>query len=80
MSNAPEQTTVHTVAEIHQSHEAARILQAALTAAGLPQIARLVITDAPGSGPHCVQLLPLRPDEARDLAAFVDRSRLALHR
>jgi hypothetical protein len=77
MSEVHEPTSVHALADAYQTHEAARVLKAALEAAGLPRIARLV-TDAPGSGPHGVQLLPMRPDEARELAAFVDRSRLAL--
>jgi hypothetical protein len=71
--------SVHALARAHQAHEASRVLQAALKAAGLPQIARLVVTDQPGPGPYAVHL-SMRPDEARELAAFIDRSRLALHR
>jgi hypothetical protein len=55
MNQAPhrEQTSVHALGEAHQASEASRVLKAALEAADLPQIARLVSTDQSGPGPGC---------------------------
>jgi hypothetical protein len=60
---------------ILRAAEAARVLRAALQAAGLDRVAAQVTTAR--SAPT-VWLMPLKPTEARELAAFIDRSRLAL--
>jgi hypothetical protein len=54
--------------------EAARVLRAALQAAGLERIAAHVTT---GGLAPTVCLLPLEPADARELAALIDRSLLA---
>jgi hypothetical protein len=54
--------------------QAARVLQAALQAAGLERIAAHVTT---GSLAPTVCLPPLEPADARELAAFINRSLLA---
>jgi hypothetical protein len=56
--------------------EAARVLRAALQAAGLERIAAHVTTG--GLAPTV--WLPLEPADARDLAALIDRSLLARQR
>lgn len=74
-----EPTTLHAAASNQRAQEAGRVLQAALAAAGLSRVARLVITERAGPSTEAVELMPLRPDEARQLAALIDRSLLAVH-
>lgn len=69
--------SIRTLASFHRAEEVARILAAALEAAALPQIARLVEVGSTDSDAYAVTMQPLRPDEARALAAFVDRAALA---
>lgn len=57
-----------------RTEEAARVLANALVEAGFPGLARLVVTEPATEGPATVTLLPMRPDEARQLAALIDRA------
>jgi hypothetical protein len=55
--------------------EAARVLAHALAEAGFPALGRLVTPADATDGPASVTMLPMRPDEARALAALISRSR-----
>jgi hypothetical protein len=57
-----------------RTEEAARVLGNALAEAGHPNLARLVVTEPVAEGPPTVTLLPMRPDEARALAALIDKA------
>jgi hypothetical protein len=67
--------SVEDLLSILRAAEAARVLRSALQAAGLERVAAAVTTAR--SAPT-VWLMPLEPTEARELAAFIDRSQLAL--
>lgn len=57
-----------------RTEEAARVLAGALKGAGFPALARLVVTESVADGPASVTLLPMRPDEARTLAALIEKA------
>jgi hypothetical protein len=69
-----EQAGVAALATRQRTEEAARVLANALTEAGFPGLARLVVTEPVTEGRATVTLLPMRPDEARQLAALIDRA------
>jgi len=58
-----------------RTEEAAGVLANTFAEAGHPNLARLVVTESVAEGPSTVTLLPMRPDEARALAALIDRAR-----
>jgi hypothetical protein len=61
--------------------QAARVLRAALDTAGFGRLARLVTAeDSAGSGSGMVGMAAMRPHEARELAALVDRAQQAIGR
>ena len=57
-----------------RTEEAARVLANALAEAGFPGLTRLVVTEPVADGPASVTLLPMRPDEARTLAALIEKA------
>jgi hypothetical protein len=69
-----EPVNVDDLGSVRRAAQAARVLRAALQAAGLERIAAHVTT---GSLAPTVCLPPLEPADARDLAAFINRSLLA---
>ena len=57
-----------------RTEEAERVLANALAEAGSAGLARLVVTEPVADGPASVTLLPMRPDEARALAALAEKA------
>lgn len=73
-----ERPTIRALANFHRAEEVTRILKAALEAAALPQIARLVEVGRTDGDSFLITMQPMRPDEARAFAAFIDRASLAV--
>jgi hypothetical protein len=71
------QSGITAIASRQRADEAARVLPAALTTAGLQRLARLVIADPACTSSPTIDIA-MRPDEARELAALVDRAHHAL--
>jgi len=66
------------LADRQRADEAARVLQAALATAGFNRLARLVIADPACASPTTVDMAPMYPEEAHELAALVDRAHQAI--
>lgn len=72
--HATDQAGVTALATRQRTGEAARVLAGALVEAGFPGLARLVVTESVSDGRASVTLLPMRPDEARNLAALIAKA------
>jgi len=70
-------TSLAALAGRARAEEAAGRLRVALAMAGLDRLAGLVVTGGTGPGPATIELVAMRSEEARELVAVVERSRLA---